>query len=150
MVIFCVACSLVAACWSKVEEGGKGMPAEPRTEPDMVVVDHILIGVAGALPVRRSAAEAKALTNEILGKLKDGADWDALKSAHSDDPPPGGPYTMTNFGKPTHGGAMGRGDMVRSFGDVSFGLDVGEIGVAAYQPAARASPFGYHIIKRIR
>ena len=38
--------------------------------------------------------------------------------------------------------------MVPAFGDVGFGLKVGEIGVAEYHP--RKSPYGYHIIKRTK
>ena len=40
-----------------------------------------------------------------------------------------------------------RSGMVSSFGDVAFGLDVGEIGMARYHPGN--SPYGWHIIKRI-
>jgi parvulin-like peptidyl-prolyl isomerase len=38
--------------------------------------------------------------------------------------------------------------MVKSFGDVGFRLKVGEIGVATWD--ATASPFGWHIIKRVK
>ena len=37
--------------------------------------------------------------------------------------------------------------MVRGFGDVGFQLDVGEIGMAEYDPGT--SQYGWHIIKRI-
>jgi len=36
--------------------------------------------------------------------------------------------------------------MVRGFGDVSFGLEVGEFGIADFDP--QASPYGWHVIKR--
>ena len=41
-----------------------------------------------------------------------------------------------------------RGKMVQAFGDIGFALKVGEIGIADYD--TKTSPFGYHIIKRIR
>jgi len=42
----------------------------------------------------------------------------------------------------------GRAAMVKSFGDVGFRLKVGEIGVGVWD--ATASPFGWHIIKRLK
>lgn len=41
-----------------------------------------------------------------------------------------------------------RSQMVRGFGDVAYRLRVGEIGVAPWD--ATASPFGWHIIKRVQ
>ena len=38
--------------------------------------------------------------------------------------------------------------MVKGFGDVSFSLKVGEIKMADYD--VKASPYGFHIIKRVR
>jgi hypothetical protein len=36
---------------------------------------------------------------------------------------------------------------VARFGDVAFGLAVGEVGLAAYHAAT--SPYGWHVIKRL-
>jgi parvulin-like peptidyl-prolyl isomerase len=44
-------------------------------------------------------------------------------------------------------GAATRSGMVRAFGDVAFGLAVGEVGMANY--SAGGSPYGWHIIKRL-
>jgi parvulin-like peptidyl-prolyl isomerase len=38
--------------------------------------------------------------------------------------------------------------MVPAFGNVGFKLEVGEIGIADYDPLT--SKYGYHIIKRVR
>ena len=38
--------------------------------------------------------------------------------------------------------------MVAAFGDVGFKLDVGEVGMAPYDPAK--SKYGWHIIKRLK
>jgi cyclophilin family peptidyl-prolyl cis-trans isomerase len=43
---------------------------------------------------------------------------------------------------------MPRGQMAAAFGDVGFKLKVGEVGLA--EPDAEKSPFGYHIIKRLK
>ncbi len=43
---------------------------------------------------------------------------------------------------------MDRGNMATGFGDLSFSLAVGEIGIAEYDP--KTSPFGWHIIKRVQ
>ena len=40
-----------------------------------------------------------------------------------------------------------RFEMVGAFGDVSFSLAVGEVGIADYNP--ESSPFGWHIVKRL-
>jgi parvulin-like peptidyl-prolyl isomerase len=38
--------------------------------------------------------------------------------------------------------------MVAAFGDVGFRLAVGAVGMADFHP--RASPYGFHLIKRVR
>jgi hypothetical protein len=45
-------------------------------------------------------------------------------------------------------GGMKRGNMAAAFGDVGFKLKVGEVGLA--EPDAQKSPFGFHIIKRLK
>ena len=40
-----------------------------------------------------------------------------------------------------------RDGMVPGFGDVAFSLEVGECGVAPHDPVA--SPYGWHVIKRL-
>ena len=124
---------------------------EQRVEPDFVTVQHILIGFEGTLPgknVTRSREEAGKLVEELLAKANSGADFDALVKEYTDDSHPG-IYKMANLGlqaNPT-GGVYPRGGMVKGFGDVGFSLEVGEIGVASYDP--EASKYGWHIIKRI-
>lgn len=142
----------------KVEEKAEGQPNEAgslkvRREPDHITVDHILIGVKhpGLTGVTRSIAEAKALADEIVQKLEDGADWAALKKQYSDDRGDGsggGPYGMANTGVRPASGETKRSGMVPAFGNVGFTLEVGELGVAPHDP--QASPYGFHIIKRIR
>ena len=138
-----------------VEKPEEGEDRAERQEPDHVSVDHILIGVKHErlLDVTRSPADAKTLAAQIVKKLEDGGDWNALKDQYSDDRSDGkagGPYSMANTGveADTSMQEYTRGKMVPGFGNVGFALEVGEIGVADHDP--RASPFGYHIIKRIK
>ena len=138
---------LLAAC----SGGSENEPLPTATPPDVVTVDHILIGVKGPrIPNGKTPEAAQTLANDVMRQLEAGGDWAALKKQHSDDPPPGGPYTMFDDGRnvPAMRGAFPRSGMAPSFGDVAFSLGVGETGMAAYHP--QASMFGFHIIKRIK
>jgi hypothetical protein len=126
-------------------------PMDPSRPPSRISVDHILVGVKSArFPQgKRSEAEARAFAYDLLAKVKAGADWAAAKRDHSEDPPPGGPYAIANRGvAPASADEFGRDEMVPAFGDVGFALQVGEIGIADY--SATKSPFGFHLIKRVK
>ena len=115
--------------------------AKPEVLDDSITVQHVLISFQGAprmTNVTRSRDEAKALAEKVWDKAISGADFKGLMAAHSNDTGPG-EYPMT---KGT------RAQMVKGFGDVGFRLKVGEIGVAPWD--ANASPFGWHIIKRVK
>lgn len=149
----CLVLLLVVACQSEQsEESRNDMSKKSKgPEPDYVTVDHILIGVRNPrMPgASRDEKEARELAYKLLDEVrnKDG-DWAALKRKYSDDPPPGGPYSMANKGvRPRSPNDYPRTDMVPAFGNVGFQLEVGEIGIADYSPA---SPFGFHLIKRVR
>ena len=121
-------------------------------EPDRVEVQHILISFKGAtdrILATRSIEEAETLAKELLFRARQGEDFDKMMKEHSDDAGEG-IYRMTNSGTQPDGsqGEMARHRMVKSFGDVSFGLEVGEVGMAAYHPMR--SKFGWHIIKRLK
>ncbi len=74
--------------------------------------------------------------------------FDGLVKRYTNDSFPG-TYKMANHGM--RGDAARkiypRGEMVAAFGDVGFPLDVGEVGIAAYDP--ESSRYGWHIIKRV-
>ncbi len=122
-----------------------------ETEPDYIAVDHILIGVSGRLPgCTRKPEEARKIAYEVLDRARKGEDWATLKSRHSDDPPPGGPYNMANRGvapRAPQPREFERDGMVPAFGDVGFRLPRGAIGLAEYDP--QKSPFGFHLIRRV-
>ena len=121
-------------------------------EPDFVSVDHILISFRGTgTAATRSPGEAKALAYDLLKQVRNDGDWAKLKQKYSDDKQQGvagGPYAMTNTGVQRRPGARPRGGMVPAFGNVGFRLRLGGIGMADHDP--QTSPYGYHIIKRVR
>ncbi len=124
-------------------------PAARPEEPEVVVVQHLLIGFKRTLPkkgVTRTKKEAMALAEDLLRRAREGEDFDALVREHTDDSHPG-LYTLTNRKAPVRAGTYKRDDMVPSFGDVAFSLKPGEIGMAKY--SASGSPYGWHVIKRI-
>ena len=126
--------------------------AVQQEEPDRVEVQHILISFKGAderVKVTRSQEEAETLAKELLFRARQGEDFDTMMKEYSDDSGEG-IYRMSNTGVQPDGsqGEMARHRMVKSFGDVSFSLEVAEVGMAAYHP--QRSKFGWHIIKRIK
>jgi len=122
-----------------------------KKDSKQITVQHILISFQGSIPkpeVTRTQEEAQKLASEILQRTEAGEDFDALVKEYSDDAYPGS-YTMADIGAPYDevNGIFSRSRMVKSFGDVSFSLGVGEIGMAEYDPVD--SKYGWHIIKRL-
>jgi len=120
-------------------------------QPTYVVLQHVLVGFEGSVPGRgigRSKEDAEALATELYEQATKGEDFDLIVSQYTDDSHPG-IYKLANFGvKADLGqGVFSRAQMVRGFGDVGFQLDIGEIGMAEYDPGT--SQYGWHIIKRI-
>ena len=121
-------------------------------EPEHVTVQHILIAFQGTIPdagITRSEADAQKLAQELLMRARQGEDFDALVKQYTDDAYPG-IYSMANAGRAADSGKQefSRSGMVKAFGDVSFGLQVGEIGMAVYD--RKTSKYGWHIIKRLK
>jgi foldase protein PrsA len=120
-------------------------------EPEVIVVQHILIGFKKTIPnkqLERTKREAKEFAEELLRRAEEGEDFDALVKEHTNDQYPG-IYKMTNTytDAPDLPDAVRRDQMVPAFGDVAFRLEVGEVGLAKHNSAI--SPYGYHIIKRL-
>jgi hypothetical protein len=129
---------------------GSMAPASSE-EPNWVTVQHILISFKGAIPkpsVTRTKEEAKKLAEEVFARAQKGEDFDALVKKYTDDEYPG-IYRMSNKGIPPDPTRQEfpRERMVKGFGDVSFSLPVGGIGMAKYD--SEKSKYGWHIIKRI-
>lgn len=117
------------------------LAAREERAVDSVVVQHLLVsfqGAPGIGGIDRGRAAAEALAAELFARARGGADFDDLIREYSSDTPDG-MYSLDR---------NSRAGMVRGFGDVAWRLDVGEYGVAPYDP--EASPLGWHIIKRLR
>ena len=115
--------------------------AKPEQPDEKIEIQHVLISFEGAprmTGVTRSKGEAYKLAKQVYAEAIGGGDFDALVKQYTNDSAPG-IYPMTK---------AARGRMVQGFGDVGFRLKVGEIGVARWH--ATASPFGWHIIKRLK
>ena len=119
----------------------KELMARPEQPVERVEIQHILISFQGAprmKGVTRSKDEAKALAQKVYAEAMAGGDFDALVKQYTNDSAPGiYPLNQTS-----------RKGMVKSFGDVGWRLKVGEIGVGVWDE--KASPFGWHIIKRLK
>lgn len=124
-------------------------PAANKPEPEHITVAHVLIAFAGTgTEAKRSKADAEKLATEVLDRAKKGEDFDKLMKDLSDDTG-GGVYMMSNLGvRPTNPDEFPRNKMVGAFGNVGFKLDVGGIGMSNFDP--KTSPYGWHIIKRLK
>jgi hypothetical protein len=122
-----------------------------KAEPDHVTVQHILIAFRGSTPspkVTRSREDAEKLALKIFERAKAGEDFDAMVKTYTNDTYPG-IYKISNANVPPDSARreFPRGRMAKAFGDVGFGLEIGAVGLASYDPAT--CPFGWHIIKRL-
>lgn len=147
---------LLALCGCSPEPAAQGDVAALRAgiaktaaldehDAKSVQVAHILIAFQGAerSSQTRSREEAEVLVASLAERIQAGEDFEALGKEFSNDPG-GGPYVMSTDGS----GGYPRASMATSFGDVAWRLDVGQVGVCAYDPVK--SKFGWHIIKRLR
>jgi arylsulfatase A-like enzyme len=107
-----------------------------------VDVQHLLVSFKGAPRVdpqpQRTLEEAEVLAAELFARAKAGEDFDALVKQYTNDAYPG-VYSITRRRRET---------LAPAFGDTAWRLEVGELGVAAYDPGT--SPFGWHLIKRTK
>jgi hypothetical protein len=120
--------------------------ARPEHTDTSVEVAHILVAFEGVprIPIKgRTRDQAEQLAADLLARVQAGEDFEAVRVAHTDDQG-GTTYKLSTNNKP---GTSKRSQMVKGFGDVSWRLGVGEIGVAPHDEVA--SPFGWHIIKRL-
>lgn len=125
-------------------------PPETATAAAHIEVQHILIGFSGSVPgksITRTQDEARQLAYDLLDRARKGEDFGALVSQYTDDKPPG-IYKMCDSGVTPGPDEFSRDNMVPGFSSVSFGTPPGEVGIADYDP--QKSPYGWHVIKRLR
>jgi hypothetical protein len=137
----------------KVEPKGDPRPAlmpdklaDP--EPSHILVAHVLVSFAGTkTKATRTQAAAEKLAYEVLTKARKGDDFNKLIRDFSDDEGEG-VYGLSNHRVNPDANEYSRKDMVAAFGDVGFKLEAGSIGMSVYD--AKKSPYGWHIIKRLK
>ena len=109
----------------------------PEVPAGQIHAAHILIMYKGSMrapaSVTRSKEQARKLAEDVLKKIRDGADFAEMARLYSDGPSKISGGDLRTFG---------RGAMVKSFEDAAFGLKKGEVsGIVE-------TKFGFHIIKR--
>jgi hypothetical protein len=131
---------------AKPETKAEVKPAGP--EPEHILVAHVLIAFQGTgTKATRSRAAAEKLAGEVLAKAKKGDDFNKLIRDFSDDEGDG-VYGLANHRVNPVGSEYERKKMVPAFGNVGFKLEVGGVGMSPFDPAA--SPYGWHVIKRLK
>jgi hypothetical protein len=145
-------CSLLRDVGLAPEEPDQAAVARAAApvEPTRVLVQHVLLSFEGTkvTGATRTKDEARLLALNVLEQAKGGRDFDELVRLYSDDRSGGGRIALANWGVPPQGDELERRKMVRGFGTAAFALPVGEIGFVEYD--ANASPYGWHVIKRLK
>ena len=126
------------------------LQAREEVDTGQVQVQHVLIAFQGSgTRATRSKADAEKLAAEVWQRAQNGEDFLALVKESTDDSPPGIYSMVSDVSKANPGQRIyHRGGMVPAFGNVGWRLQVGEIGVAPFDP--KASPYGWHIVKRLK
>ena len=137
----------------KDAEIAKNERPKDANEEDLVTVQHLLVSFSGSgTNAIRSKADASVMAKELFEEAKTTDDFPGMIQTHTDDSYPG-IYQIANYqvvasDKTAKGRVHRRTGLVPAFGNVGFSLEVGEIGMAEFDP--EDSPFGWHIIKRIK
>ena len=121
----------------------------PSDEPEHVLVQHVLISFEGlkVAGVTRTRDEAERLARRVESEARAGRDFAELVRTYSDDRGDGR-YALANWGVAAGPEETERRKMVRGFGAMAFSLQPGEVGVVPYDTGS--SPFGWHIVKRVK
>lgn len=132
------------------------LAAKPEHSEAQIEVQHLLVGFVKAdgsttvpgKPIKMSQSQAEALTAELLARINKGEDFGQLVAEYTHDSAPGIYGMVARDTGSTPPNYYPRKGMVPAFGNVGWKLKVGEVGVAEYDP--RNSPYGWHIIKRLK
>ena len=123
-------------------------PKRSGPEAEHILLAHVLIAFQGTgTKATRTQAAAEKLAGDVLAKARKGEDFNKLMRDFSDDQGDG-VYGLANHKVNPVGDEHERRRMVAAFGDVGFQLEVGEVGMAVYDPVK--SKYGWHIIKRLK
>lgn len=133
----------------KAESRPELMPSKlADPEPEHILVAHVLVSFAGTrTKATRTQAAAEKLAYDVLARARKGDDFNKLIKDFSDDEGEG-VYGLANHRMNPVGNEYERRKMVPAFGDVGFKLEVDSIGMSTFDP--QKSPYGWHIIKRLK
>lgn len=148
-------CFFLAGCKSLQTDIYQEDLVSETGEPAYITVQHCLISFYDVMPTaNHSKEEAESLALELFEKAKNGENFDQIVKKYTDDSAPG-IYRMANRGFPSDMSSVvpskqiySRDDMVAAFGDTGFPLAVGQYGLAQFDP--QKSPYGWHIVKRLK
>ncbi len=125
------------------------LAALPEHSAPEVEVQHLLVSFAGAgTEAKRTKQEAENLAAELYARVLKGESFDELITKYTDDSPPGIYAMVADKSKASNTGPYWRKGMVPAFGNVAWRLEVGEVAIAVFDK--EASPYGWHIIKRLK
>ncbi|KAA0217841.1 hypothetical protein EDM80_02370 [bacterium] len=123
--------------------------ARPEHKDPRIEVQHLLISFKGAgTNATRSKEAAEKEAAALWERIVKGEDFDSLVKKYTDDSHPGIYGMVLSGGGDQHKMVFPRKGMVPAFGDVGWRLKVGEVGTAGFDP--NKSPYGWHIIKRLK
>jgi len=132
-----------------MRDDAANLAALPEHKAPRVEVQHLLISFAGTgTEAARTMQEAENLASEVYARVLAGEDFEELITRYTDDSPPGIYGMVADKAEAGKDGPYWRKGMVAAFGNVAWRLEVGEIGIAAYDK--NDSPYGWHIIKRLK
>lgn len=145
-IVALISLSLIFASCSKKKEETTTVKTKtqsqvqqaPEVPAGQIHAAHILIMYKGSMRapanITRSKEEAHKLAEDVLKKIKDGADFAEMARLYSDGPSKDRGGDLRTFG---------RGAMVKPFEDAAFSLKKGEVSDIV------ETQFGFHIIKRL-
>lgn len=135
--VLIVAVTFMAICFGCTSQNVQNAPAKQVSQTDSVSVKHILVMYQGSerapANITRTKEEAKALIEEIQGKVKEGEKFEDLAMDYSDCP---------SAAKGGDLGRFGRNRMTPAFEEAAFACEVGGTTDIV------ETPFGYHIVYR--
>jgi hypothetical protein len=101
----------------------------------------------------RTFEQARTLAYDLLGKAKNGADFDSLVKQYGDLTTYPGIYSYANYGVTTQGSEISRDKLTGSYSKrvkIAFGLKPGEVAIIDWSTQRDATEGGFTLLKRLK